>query len=88
MAVLLLLAFFGGALAVVAMELLGLCILIRRLNRKVECEEIKDQATMASPSRGDPNPCLYDKEVMHIYMFTRVCICLDFSPCMIYISCS
>ncbi|XP_051123319.1 uncharacterized protein LOC127246130 [Andrographis paniculata] len=64
MAFLLLSAFAAGALAVVAMEALGLWILILRLNRKVEREELGDKAkaAVAVSSPGDPNPSLYDKQ--------------------------
>ncbi|KAK6148144.1 hypothetical protein DH2020_019056 [Rehmannia glutinosa] len=66
MALLMLSAFMIGALTVVVMEVVGLWILIRSLNRKVEREEIKakDAASVSSP--GDLNPSLYDKQEARI----------------------
>ncbi|KAL0318723.1 UNVERIFIED_CONTAM: hypothetical protein Sangu_2028500 [Sesamum angustifolium] len=62
MALLLLSAFITGALTIVIMEAVGLWILIRRLTRKVEREEIKSKAATSFSSPGDLNPSLYEKQ--------------------------
>ncbi|PIN09378.1 putative protein TEX2, contains PH domain [Handroanthus impetiginosus] len=62
MALLLLSAFIMGALTVVAMEVVGLWILIRRLNRKVQIEEINAKAATSVSSPVDLSPSLLDKK--------------------------
>ncbi|KAL0356459.1 UNVERIFIED_CONTAM: hypothetical protein Sradi_4092800, partial [Sesamum radiatum] len=62
MALLLLSAFITGALTIVIMEAVGFWILIRRLTRKVEREEIKSKAETSFSSPGDLNPSLYEKQ--------------------------
>ncbi|KAL6583671.1 hypothetical protein OROMI_002960 [Orobanche minor] len=62
MALLLLSAFIIGALTVVAMEAVGLWILIRSLSRKVEREEIKSKAEASVSCPDDLNPSFYDKK--------------------------
>ncbi|KAI3454264.1 hypothetical protein Pfo_010927 [Paulownia fortunei] len=62
MALLLLAAFIIGGLTVVAIEAVGLWILICRLNRKVDREEIKAQAAESVSRPADLNPSLYDKQ--------------------------
>ncbi|KAL6524647.1 hypothetical protein OROHE_016318 [Orobanche hederae] len=62
MALLLLSAFIIGALTVVAMEAVGLWILIRSLSRKVEREEIKAKAEASVSCPDDLNPSFYDKK--------------------------
>ncbi|GFP88542.1 hypothetical protein PHJA_000997900 [Phtheirospermum japonicum] len=62
MALLLLSAFIIGALTVVATEAVGLWILIRRLNRKAEREEIKATSPASVSSPGDLSPSLHDKQ--------------------------
>ncbi|KAL7138697.1 hypothetical protein ABFS83_09G000200 [Erythranthe nasuta] len=62
MALLLLLAFVIGALTVVALEVAGLWILIRRLNLKVKREETKSNTTPSVSFPVDHNPSLSDKQ--------------------------
>ncbi|KAG8378585.1 hypothetical protein BUALT_Bualt07G0000900 [Buddleja alternifolia] len=62
MVLLLLSVFIIGALTVVAMEAVGLWILIRRLNRKVEREEIKAKAMAPVSYSGDLNPAVDGKQ--------------------------
>ncbi|KAK4394957.1 hypothetical protein Sango_1650000 [Sesamum angolense] len=69
MALLLLSAFITGALTIVIMEAVGLWILIRRLTRKVEREEIKSKAATSFSSPGDLNPSLYEKQLFLLFVF-------------------
>ncbi|KAL8457275.1 hypothetical protein ACS0TY_035208 [Phlomoides rotata] len=62
MALLLVVAFIIGALTVVVLEAIGLWILIRRLDRKLETEENKDKSTASVPSPVDLNSSLCEKQ--------------------------
>ncbi|KAK4428214.1 Nucleus-vacuole junction protein 2 [Sesamum alatum] len=62
MALLLLSAFITGVLTVLVLEAVGIWILIRRLTRKLEREEIKSKAATSFSSSGDLNPSLYEKQ--------------------------
>lgn len=63
MAVLLVLAFIIGALTVVAVEAVGLWVLIRRLDRKVVEEENKTKTAAASVFELSVTPS-YEKQVI------------------------
>lgn len=63
MAVLVVLAFIIGAITVVAMEAVGLWVLIRRLDRKVAEQENKTKTAAASVSELSFTPSLYEKQV-------------------------
>lgn len=77
MALLLAVAFIIGALTVVVLEAMGLWILIRRLDRKVEAEEDKAKSTAFVSSLADLNSSLCEKKVISLVLSCKLFVSLS-----------